>query len=144
MGWRCPSPTFWSATDRAGGVVYAPPSSPSPCSGSPASSTLRRALITCLGGLVQKEAFNRSTSAPDVVKEIFSAPHDPAEGGHPRENQEALTVMQNQGISSSPGQGADCRLQDIAEKAMQKESSHKYRQNQEAFFLAEGLRGGQK
>jgi len=78
--------------------------------------------------VAKKEAFNKiDPQHQTVVKEIFQRHMTRLREVIRAENQEALTVMQNQGIKLlTPGKAQIADYKDIAEKAMQKESSHKY------------------
>jgi len=82
-----------------------------------------------LGGLVAKrEAFDKiDPQHRTVVKEVFQRHMTRLREVIRAENQEALTVMQNQGVKLlTPGKAQIADYRDISEKAMQKESSHKY------------------
>jgi TRAP-type C4-dicarboxylate transport system substrate-binding protein len=82
-----------------------------------------------LGGLVaKKEAFDKiDPQHQSVVKEVFQRHMTRLKEIIRAENQEALTVMQKQGIKLiSPGKAQIADYKAISEKAMQKESGHKY------------------
>ncbi len=82
-----------------------------------------------LGGLVaKKEAFDKiDPQHQSVVKEVFQRHMARLKEIIRAENQEALTVMQKQGIKLiSPGKAQIADYKAISEKAMQKESGHKY------------------
>jgi TRAP-type C4-dicarboxylate transport system substrate-binding protein len=82
-----------------------------------------------LGGLVaKKEAFDKiDPQHQSVVKEVFQRHMVRLKEIIRAENQEALTVMQKQGIKLiSPGKAQIADYKAISEKAMQKESGHKY------------------
>ena len=82
-----------------------------------------------LGGLVvKKEAFDKiDPQHRTVIKEIFQRHMTRLREVIRAENQEALTVMQKQGVTLlTPGKAQIADYRDISEKAMQKESSHKY------------------
>jgi len=82
-----------------------------------------------LGGLVaKKEAFDKiDPQHQSVVKEVFQRHMTRLKEIIRAENQEALTVMQKQGIKLiSPGKAQIADYKSISEKAMQKESGHKF------------------
>jgi TRAP-type C4-dicarboxylate transport system substrate-binding protein len=82
-----------------------------------------------LGGLVaKKEAFDKiDPQHQSVVKEVFQRHMTRLKEIIRAENQEALTVMQKQGIKLiSPGKAQIADYKAISEKAMQKESGHKF------------------
>lgn len=82
-----------------------------------------------LGGLVaKKEAFDKiDPQHQSVVKEVFQRHMARLKEIIRAENQEALTVMQKQGIKLiSPGKAQIADYKAISEKAMQKENGHKY------------------
>jgi len=82
-----------------------------------------------LGGLVAKmEAFDKiDPQHQSVVKEVFQRHMARLKEIIRAENQEALTVMQKQGIKLiSPGKAQIADYKAISEKAMQKENGHKY------------------
>jgi TRAP-type C4-dicarboxylate transport system substrate-binding protein len=82
-----------------------------------------------LGGLVaKKEAFDKiDPQHQSVVKEVFQRHMVRLKEIIRAENQEALTVMQKQGIKLiSPGKAQIADYKAISEKAMQKESGHKF------------------
>lgn len=82
-----------------------------------------------LGGLVaKKEAFDKiDPQHQSVVKEVFQRHMARLKEIIRAENQEALTVMQKQGIKLiSPGKAQIADYKAISEKAMQKESGHKF------------------
>ena len=82
-----------------------------------------------LGGLVaKKEAFDKiDPQHQSVVKEVFQRHMTRLKEIIRAENQEALTVMQKQGIKLiAPGKAQIADYKAISEKAMQKESGHKY------------------
>ena len=82
-----------------------------------------------LGGLVaKKEAFDKiDPQHQSVVKEVFQRHMTRLKEIIRAENQEALTVMQKQGIKLiSPGKAQIADYKAISEKAMQKENGHKY------------------
>jgi TRAP-type C4-dicarboxylate transport system substrate-binding protein len=82
-----------------------------------------------LGGLVaKKEAFDKiDPQHRAVVKEVFQRHMTRLKEVIRAENQEALTVMQKQGIKLlTPGKAQIADYKAISEKAMQKESGHKY------------------
>jgi TRAP-type C4-dicarboxylate transport system substrate-binding protein len=82
-----------------------------------------------LGGLVaKKEAFDQiSPQHQAAVKEVFQRHMTRLREIIRAENQEALTVMQKQGIKLlTPGKAQIADYRAISEKAMQKENSHKY------------------
>jgi len=82
-----------------------------------------------LGGLVaKKEAFDKiAPQHQSVVKEVFQRHMTRLKEIIRAENQEALTVMQKQGIKLiSPGKAQIADYKAISEKAMQKESGHKF------------------
>jgi TRAP-type C4-dicarboxylate transport system substrate-binding protein len=82
-----------------------------------------------IGGLVaKKEAFDKiDPQHQAVVKEVFQRHMTRLKEIIRAENQEALTVMQKQGIKLlTPGKSQIADYKAISEKAMQKESGHKY------------------
>ena len=82
-----------------------------------------------LGGLVaKKEAFDKiDPQHQSVVKEVFQRHMARLKEIIRAENQEALTVMQKQGIKLiSPGKAQIADYKAISEKAMQKENGHKF------------------
>ena len=82
-----------------------------------------------LGGLVaKKEAFDKiDPQHQSVVKEVFQRHMTRLKEIIRAENQEALAVMQKQGIKLiSPGKAQIADYKAISEKAMQKESGHKF------------------
>lgn len=82
-----------------------------------------------LGGLVaKKEAFDKiDPQHQSVVKEVFQRHMTRLKEIIRAENQEALTVMQKQGIKLiSPGKAQIADYKAISEKAMQKENGHKF------------------
>ena len=82
-----------------------------------------------LGGLVaKKEAFDKiDPQHQSLVKEVFQRHMTRLKEIIRAENQEALTVMQKQGIKLiSPGKAQIADYKAISEKAMQKESGHKF------------------
>jgi len=82
-----------------------------------------------LGGLVaKKEAFDKiDPRHQSVVKEVFQRHMTRLKEIIRAENQEALTVMQKQGIKLiAPGKAQIADYKAISEKAMQKESGHKF------------------
>jgi TRAP-type C4-dicarboxylate transport system substrate-binding protein len=82
-----------------------------------------------LGGLVaRKEAFDKIDPPHQaVVKEVFQRHSTRLREAIRAENQEALSVMQKQGIKLlTPGEAQIADYKAISEKAMQRESSHKY------------------
>jgi TRAP-type C4-dicarboxylate transport system substrate-binding protein len=82
-----------------------------------------------LGGLVaRKEAFDKIDPLHQaVVKEVFQRHSTRLREAIRAENQEALSVMQKQGIKLlTPGEAQIADYKAISEKAMQRESSHKY------------------
>ena len=82
-----------------------------------------------LGGLIaKKEAFDKIDPRHHaVVKEVFQRHMTRLREIIRAENQEALTVMQKQGIKLlAPGKAQIADYKAISEKAMQKENSHKY------------------
>jgi len=82
-----------------------------------------------LGGLVaKKEAFDKiDPQHQSVVKEVFQRHMTRLKEIIRAENQEALTVMQKQGIKLiAPGKAQIADYKAISEKAMQKESGHKF------------------
>jgi TRAP-type C4-dicarboxylate transport system substrate-binding protein len=82
-----------------------------------------------LGGLVaKKEAFDKiDPRHQTVVKEVFQRHTIRLKEVIRAENQEALAVMQQQGVKLlAPGKAQIADYKAISEKAMQKGSSHKY------------------
>jgi TRAP-type C4-dicarboxylate transport system substrate-binding protein len=82
-----------------------------------------------LGGLVaKKEAFDKMPPQHQaVVKEVFQRHMTRLKEVIRAENQEALTVMQKQGLKLvTPGKAQIADYKAISEKAMQRENSHKY------------------
>jgi TRAP-type C4-dicarboxylate transport system substrate-binding protein len=82
-----------------------------------------------LGGLVaKKEAFEKIPPQHQaVVKEVFQRHMARLKEAIRSENREALGVMQKQGIKLlTPGKAQIADYRAISEKAMQRESSHKY------------------
>ena len=82
-----------------------------------------------LGGLVaKKEAFDKiEPQHQSVVKEVFQRHMTRLKEIIRAENQEALAVMQKQGIKLiSPGKAQIADYKAISEKAMRKESGHKF------------------
>jgi TRAP-type C4-dicarboxylate transport system substrate-binding protein len=82
-----------------------------------------------LGGLVvKKEAFDKITPEHQaVVKEVFQRHMMRLKEVIRAENQEALNVMQKQGLKVvAPGKAEIAEFKAISENAMQKKSSHKY------------------
>jgi TRAP-type C4-dicarboxylate transport system substrate-binding protein len=82
-----------------------------------------------LGGLVvKKEAFDRiGPQDQTLVKEVFQRHMVRLKEMIRAENQEALAVMQRQGIKLlTPGTARLAEYKAVSEKAMQKESGHKY------------------
>ena len=82
-----------------------------------------------LGGLVaKKEAFDKiDPQHQSVIKEVFQRHMTRLKEIIRAENQEALTVMQKQGIKLiAPGKAQIADYKAISEKAMQKESGHKF------------------
>jgi TRAP-type C4-dicarboxylate transport system substrate-binding protein len=82
-----------------------------------------------LGGLVvKKEAFDKiAPQHQAVMKEVFQRHMTRLKGIIRSENQEALTVMQKQGVKLiTPGKTTIAEFKAISEKAMQKEDGHKF------------------
>jgi len=82
-----------------------------------------------LGGLVaKKEAFDKmAPQHQTVIKEVFQRHMSRLKEAIRAENQEALTVMQKQGVRLvTPGKVQIADYKGISEKAMQKENAHKY------------------
>jgi TRAP-type C4-dicarboxylate transport system substrate-binding protein len=82
-----------------------------------------------LGGLVaKKEAFDKiAPQQQAVVKEVFQRRLTRMKEVIRAENQEALSVMQKQGVKLlTPGKAQIADYKAISLKAMQKEGSHKY------------------
>ncbi|HSO61226.1 MAG TPA: TRAP transporter substrate-binding protein DctP [Desulfobacterales bacterium] len=82
-----------------------------------------------LGGLVaKKEAFDKiAPQHQTVIKEVFQRHMSRLKEAIRAENQEALTVMQKQGVRLvTPGKAQIADYKGISEKAMQRENSHKY------------------
>lgn len=82
-----------------------------------------------LGGLVaKKEAFDKiDPQHQAVIKEVFQRHTSRLKEVIRAENQEALTVMQTQGVKLlTPGKVQIADYKAISEKAMQKENSHNY------------------
>jgi TRAP-type C4-dicarboxylate transport system substrate-binding protein len=82
-----------------------------------------------LGGLVaKKEAFDKiAPQQQAVVKEVFQRRLSRLKEVIRAENQEALSVMQKQGVKLlTPGKAQIADYKSISLKAMQKETGHKY------------------
>ena len=111
-------------------VVYAPPSVAIALQWFTRIKYLTDAPLNyMLGGLVvKKEAFDKiSLDHQAVVKEVFQRHMLRLKGIIRGENQEALNVMQNQGVKvTAPGKAQIAEFKTISENAMQRESSHKY------------------
>jgi TRAP-type transport system periplasmic protein len=102
-----------------------------------------------LGGLVvKKEAFDKITpELQSLIKEIFQRHMNRLKEIIRAENQEALTVMQRQGVKLLiPGKAQLGEFKAISEKAMQKEDSHKYspQTKESALSWLKGYMEGQK
>jgi TRAP-type C4-dicarboxylate transport system substrate-binding protein len=91
-----------------------------------------------LGGLVvKKDAFDKiSVQHQADVKEIFQRHMSRLKELIRSENQEALAVMQKQGVKrTTPGKAQIAEFKSISEKAMRKEEGHKFApQTQEQAF----------
>jgi TRAP-type C4-dicarboxylate transport system substrate-binding protein len=102
---RCPSPTCWSAPNRAGGSgLCAALGRHRPAVVHPHHVPHERAPELHAGGLVvKKEAFDKiSPDHQAVIKEVFQRHMMRLKEVIRAENQEALNVMQNRASRSSP------------------------------------------
>jgi TRAP-type C4-dicarboxylate transport system substrate-binding protein len=102
-----------------------------------------------LGGLVvKKDAFDKIAPPHQaVVKTVFQHHMNRLKETIRAENQEALNVMQKQGIKLlSPGKATVVDFKGISEKAMQKEEGHKFSQatKEQAFSWLKAHMEGQK
>jgi TRAP-type C4-dicarboxylate transport system substrate-binding protein len=131
-------------------VVYAPPSVAIALQWFTRVKYLTDAPLNyMLGGLVvKKEALDKIT--PDhqaVVKEIFQRHMMRLKEIIRAENQEAINVMQKQGLKViAPGKTQIAEYKAISEKAMQKDSGHKYspKIKEEAFSWLKAFAEGKK
>jgi len=102
-----------------------------------------------LGGLVvKKDAFDKvSPPHQTVVKEVFQRHMTRLREVIRSENQEALAVMQKQGVKFlPPGKATIAEFKAISEKAMQKEEGHKFspKTKEQVFALLKGYAEGKK
>jgi TRAP-type transport system periplasmic protein len=102
-----------------------------------------------LGGMVvKKEAFDKiSPQHQAVVKEVFQRHMTRLKEIIRAENQEALAVMQRQGVKLlTPSKAQLAEYRAISEKAMQKENSHKYspKTKEDAVSLLKAYTEGKK
>jgi TRAP-type C4-dicarboxylate transport system substrate-binding protein len=131
-------------------VVYAPPSVAIALQWFTRIKYLTDAPLNyMLGGLVvKKEAFDKiSPDHQAVVKEVFQRHMLRLKQVIRAENQEALNVMQKQGLKIiAPGKAQIAEFKAISEKAMEKESSHRYspQTKQEAFSWLKAYAEGKK
>jgi TRAP-type C4-dicarboxylate transport system substrate-binding protein len=111
-------------------VVYAPPSVAIALQWFTRIKHLTDAPLNyMLGGLVvKKDPFDKiSPDHQALVKEVFQRHMKRLKEVIRAENQEALNVMLKQGLKvTAPGKAQIAEFKAISEKAMQKESSHKY------------------
>jgi TRAP-type C4-dicarboxylate transport system substrate-binding protein len=131
-------------------VVYAPPSVAIALQWFTRITYLTNAPLNyMLGGLVvKKEAFDKiSPDHQAVIKEVFQRHMMRLKEVIRAENQEALNVMQKQGLKViAPGKAQIAEFKAISENAMQKESSHKYspKIKEEAFSWLKAYAEGKK
>jgi TRAP-type C4-dicarboxylate transport system substrate-binding protein len=131
-------------------VVYAPPSVAIALQWFTRIKYLTEAPLNyMLGGLVvKKDAFDKiSPTHQTVVKDVFQRQMDRLKQLIRSENQEALAVMQNQGVKFlAPGKATLSEFKTISEKAMQQDAGHKFSANakEQAFSWLKAFAEGEK